>query len=93
MAKKYLFMCRLGWHILVTLLLSIVQCSAADSTSERTNGSAIIFPYTETTSSNDMVTGKFTMKWLHFKFDLIIFLMKFNSIIFNKKHEILNWQS
>ena len=68
MAKKYLFMCRLGWHILVTLLLSIVQCSAADSTSESTNGSAIIFPYTETTSSNDMVTGKFTMKWWHFKY-------------------------
>ena len=67
MAKKYLFMCRLGWHILVTLLLSIVQCSAADSTSERTNGSAIIFPYTETTSPNDMVTGKFHYEMFAFQ--------------------------
>ena len=62
MAKKYLSMCDLGWHILVTLLLSIVQCSAADSTSESTNGSAIIFPYIETTSADDMGTGKFLIK-------------------------------
>ena len=60
MVKKYLSLCHLRQHIVV-LLFCIVQITTADSTSESTNASAVIFPETKTTSSDDTVTGKLTI--------------------------------
>ena len=57
MVEKYLFLRGLRQHILV-LLFCIVQNTTADFTSESTNASVVIFPDTQTTSSEDIVTSK-----------------------------------